>query len=300
MYERERVETPDGDFLDLDWAPDPGAEAPIVLVLHGLEGSSSRRYVRNVCRELFARGVRAVALNFRGCSGESNRRARFYHSGESGDPRFVLELLRRRYPHRRMGALGFSLGGNVLLKLLGEDPAAATELLQGAVAVSVPYDLAAGSRLLERSRMGRLYTAYFMRMLKEKVRLKREILSPVLDLDAVLRSRTLWEFDEVATAPLNGFEGAAQYYAESSSLGFLGAIEVPTLLIHAEDDPFLPSEAIPRTEASKNPNLHLALHRGGGHVAFLEGTPLRPAFWGDEEGARFLAERVADEAKATR
>ena len=291
-YHRERLDTPDGDFLDLDWGPEPSSDSPIALVLHGLEGSSSRRYVRNICRELFVRGIWPVALNFRGCSGEPNRRPRYYHSGETGDPQFILELLRHRFPGRPIGALGFSLGGNVLLKLLGEKSSDIRGKPDSAVAISVPYDLAAGSQLLEQSRMGRFYAAYFLRSLKHKVRLKQELLSPVLDLNIVLNSQTIWEFDDVATAPLAGFENAAAYYAESSSFKFLGDIGVPTLLIHAEDDPFLPAQAIPRTEALDNPMIQLVIHPVGGHVGFLEGTPRKPSFWAEVEGARFLAEQL--------
>ena len=191
-----------------------------------------------------------------------------------------------------MGALGFSLGGNVLLKLLGEESSDVRGRLDSAVAISVPYDLAAGSQLLEQSRMGRFYAAYFLRSLKHKVRLKQELLSPVLDLNIVLNSQTIWEFDDVATAPLGGFENAAAYYAESSSCKFLGDIGVPTLLIHAEDDPFLPAQAIPRAEALDNPMIQLVIHPVGGHVGFLEGTPRKPSFWAEVEGARFLAEQL--------
>ena len=191
-----------------------------------------------------------------------------------------------------MGALGFSLGGNVLLKLLGEESSDVRGRLDSAVAISVPYDLAAGSQLLEQSRMGRFYAAYFLRSLKHKVRLKQELLSPVLDLNIVLNSQTIWEFDDVATAPLAGFENAAAYYAESSSFKFLGDISVPTLLIHAEDDPFLPAQAIPRAEALDNPMIQLVIHPVGGHVGFLEGTPRKPSFWAEVEGARFLAEQL--------
>ena len=291
-YHRERLDTPDGDLLDLDWGPEPSSDSPIALVLHGLEGSSSRRYARNICRELFVRGIWPVVLNFRGCSGEPNRRPRYYHSGETSDPQFIVELLRHRFPGRPIGALGFSLGGNVLLKLLGEKSSDIRGKPDSAVAISVPYDLAAGSQLLEQSRMGRFYAAYFLRSLKHKVRLKQELLSPVLDLNTVLKSQTIWEFDDVATAPLAGFENAAAYYAESSSFKFLGDIGVPTLLIHAEDDPFLPAQAIPRAEALDNPMIQLVIHPVGGHVGFLEGTPRKPSFWAEVEGARFLAEQL--------
>jgi len=287
-FERERLTTPDDDFLDLDWGPEPGPDAPIVLVIHGLEGSARRRYVRNVCRELLGRGIRPVALNLRGCSGEPNRALVYYHSGKTDDPAFVLTTLRQRHPGRRIGAIGFSLGGNVLLKLMGERDDGGRDLLDAAVAMSVPYDLAAGSALLERSTMGRAYSGYFLRSLKRKVRWKEARLAAVLDVAAGLSSRTIWEFDERLTAPLHGFAGAQDYYARASSAGFLAGVRVPTLLLHAVDDPFLPPASIPRDSAATNPALHLVLHGRGGHVGFLAGSPGRPSFWGDEEAARFL------------
>jgi uncharacterized protein len=286
---RERVDTPDGDFLDLDWGIDPGEGAPIVLVVHGLEGSARRRYVRNACRELEKAGLWPVALNLRGCSGECNRALHFYHSGKTEDPRLVLELLRARHPGRSVGVLGFSLGGNVLLKLMGERRDGGLGLVDAAVAMSVPYDLAAGCALIESTPMGRAYAAFFLRSLKAKVELKRERLASVLDLEAATLARTIWEFDERVTAPLHGFASAAAYYEECSSTRYLHAIETPTLLLHAVDDPFLPPESIPRREAERNPALHLELQNRGGHVGFLEGSPWRPTFWGDEEAARFLA-----------
>jgi predicted alpha/beta-fold hydrolase len=291
---RERLATPDDDFLDLDWGPDPGDGAPIVLVLHGLEGSARRGYVRSVCRELLRGGVQPVALNLRGCSGEANRALCYYHSGKTDDPAFVLETLRARYPDRPLGALGFSLGGNMLIKMMGERSDGGTALLDAAVAVSVPYDLAAGSALLEQSVMGRAYASYFLRSLKNKIRWKEARLRATLDVDAGIAARTIWEFDEHVTAPLHGFVGAADYYERSSSVRYLRAVRVPTLMLHAEDDPFLPPTSIPREEAEANATVQLVLHQSGGHVGFLEGTPWRPRFWADEEAARFLATRLED------
>ena len=290
VLHRERIHTADEDFLDLDWGVDPGGSAPIVLVVHGLEGSARRRYVRNACRELARAGLWPVALNLRGCSGEVNCALHFYHSGETDDPALVLETIRSRHPGRRVGVLGFSLGGNMLLKLLGERADGGRSLVDAAVAMSVPYDLAAGCALLERSAMGRAYSAYFLRSLKAKVELKRERLGGVLDLEAAAVARTIWEFDDRVTAPLHGFASAQAYYEACSSARYLEAIGVPTLLLHAVDDPFLPPEAIPVRQAERNRALHLALQRRGGHVGFLEGSPWRPSFWGDEEAARFLAD----------
>ncbi len=289
-FRRERIETPDGDFLDVDWAPDPGERAPVVLVIHGLEGSSRRSYIRSVCRDLLARGIRPVAMNFRGCGGEMNRAPRFYHSGETGDPTFLLETIRKRYPERRFGALGFSLGGNVLLKLMGERGDGGRGLLDAAAAMSVPYDLAAGADLLERTRMGRVYSAYFLRSLRRKALAKAELLHGRVHLDGLRRAGTLRAFDDAVTAPLHGFRDATDYYEASSSAAFLSGIRVPTLLLQSRDDPFLPPAMIPLDAMEANPVLVPALTARGGHVGFLEGLPWRPRFWGDEEAARFLGE----------
>jgi len=285
---RERWDTPDGDFLDVDLGPDPGSRAPVAMVVHGLEGSSRRHYVLATCRELHAHGVRPVALNLRGCSGAVNRLPRMYHSGETTDLEFVLERLRAEHPGRAVGALGFSLGGNALLKLLGTHPEGGVGLVDAAVAMSVPFDLAAGADELERTRMGHLYTTYFLRSLRRKIRAKESMLRGHIDVDSALLARTLRAFDDVATAPLHGFRDAAHYYDVSSSMHYLAAIRVPTLVIHSLDDPFLPPEAVPRAALESNEDIVALLTGRGGHVGFLEGTPWAPRLWGDEEGARFL------------
>ncbi len=290
---RERISTPDGDFLDVDWGPDPGDSAPVVLVIHGLEGSATRSYVLNVCRELLARGLRAVAMYLRGCSGEANLLPRAYHSGETGDINQVLDLIRRIHPGRALGAWGFSLGGNILLKLLGERDDGGPGAVDSAVAMSVPYDLAAGCAFLEDTQMGRAYTRYFLRSLKGKMASKAELTGKTLDLARVAATRTIREFDEVATAPLHGFRDASAYYSECSSAGFLPQVRTPTLLLHSLDDPFLPATALPEAAMRQNPHLTAIITNRGGHVGFLEGNPLRPRFWADETGADFLAERLA-------
>lgn len=287
---RERVETPDGDFLDLDFGEAPGVAwddpaTPTVVVLHGLEGCSTSGYVLQTMRELGARGVRTVALNFRTCGGEPNRLARFYHSGETGDLGYVLRRVRERYPDAPLGAVGFSLGGNVLLKYLGECGEAS--LVGAAVAVSVPFDLAAGATSMERG-MGRFYTRRFLGSLRVKYEGKRALIGDAVDARRVLGARTFREFDDAATAPLHGFRDAAHYYAASSSAGFLAGIRVPTLLLHSADDPFLPADAIPRAAARENPCITAAFTEHGGHVGFVGGTPWAPEFWAEAETARFL------------
>jgi hypothetical protein len=217
-----------------------------------------------------------------------------YHSGGTEDVVFVLEELRRRWPHRRMGALGFSLGGNVLLKLMGEREDGGTGLLAAAVGISVPYDLAAGSVYMEQGLMGLFYTRYFLRSLKAKVWAKKELLEPILDLGKVLGARTLVAFDDHATGPLHGFADAADYYSRASSKQFLEGIRVPTLLFHAGNDPFLPPRAIPLDLVEANPWLVPAFARRGGHVGFVAGAfPGVPSFWTEIEGTRFLEQILA-------
>jgi uncharacterized protein len=302
---RERWELPDGDFLDLDFAPSPApasnpvaptapAEAaalgPLVLLLHGLEGSSTRGYIRGAMHELLARGMEPVALNFRSCSGTMNRLPRFYHSGDTADVRWVLNELRARFPHRALGALGYSLGGNVLLKGLGEGGGLPVD---AAAAISVPFDLAAGTHRLESTVSGRFYSRYFLRSLLTKVEAKAALLRPLVDVDRVLGARTLRAFDDAATAPLHGFNGAADYYAQSSSAGFLCGIRTPTLLLHAEDDPFLPASAIPRQEAADNPWILPVLSPRGGHVGFVGKEERGMVFWAESVAAGYLAHKLS-------
>jgi predicted alpha/beta-fold hydrolase len=286
----ERWDTPDGDFLDLDFGPDPDQSSPLILLLHGLEGFSKRPYMLHAMGVLAGRGLASVGLNFRGCSGEPNRLPRMYHSGETEDPRFVLRRLRERWPDRPLGALGFSLGGNVLLKLLGEEEEDQRALVGAAAAVSVPYDLSAGVAHLEGSPVGRFYARYFLTSLMKKVQAKEEMLATLLDLEKVYESRTLSGFDDVATAPLHGFSDAQDYYRQSSSVRFLKGIRVPTLLIHALNDPFLPEQAIPGETMARNPSITPLVLRSGGHVGFLSGMiPGRPLFWAEDQMAEFFA-----------
>lgn len=291
-YRRERVATPDGDFLDLDFASVDGApidrdDAPTVLVVHGLEGSAQSAYVLETCRALAAHGIRTVAMNFRSCSGEPNRLPRFYHAGDSADLAFALGLVADRFPGAALGAVGFSLGGNQLLKYLGEQGSGAA--VEAAAAVSVPYDLAGGSDQLEGSAMGRFYTSVFLRSLKAKYGAKQHLVAHACDADAVLRSRSFRDFDDAATARLHGFRDVDEYYGSSSSAQFLPAVRVPTLLVHAVDDPFVPAAAVPRDAVRHNPCLAAAFVEQGGHVGFIAGTPWAPRFWAEAEAARFIA-----------
>lgn len=293
---RERWDTPDGDFLDLDVGipPNPaGAPAPVVLLLHGLEGNSRRGYVRVAMEALVHLGMHPVALNFRSCSGEINRTPRFYHSGETGDPRWVLERLRDRFPGRPMGAMGFSLGGNVLLRLVHESP----ELVDAAAVISVPVDLAAGAQAIGSGTMGALYTKYFLTPLKAKVVAKRRQLEDLIDVDHVLAASSLRDFDDRATAPLHGFESAGDYYTRCSAAPILNEIRTPTLMLHAKDDPFLPASALPWNTLTQTPFLTLLMADRGGHLGFIGRGAHRDlptdAGRGASAGVHFWAETTA-------
>lgn len=290
---RLRLDTPDGDFLDLDVGPEPSPGCPLAIVLHGLGGSARRPYALHAYQALARHGIRPVGLNFRGCSGEPNRLARSYHSGETGDLAFALGHLRSRFPGRRVGALGFSLGGNVLLKYLGETGVEGADAVRAAVAVSVPFDLAASALALERGIMGWVYSRYFLRTLVSGALRKRTLLERHVPLDRLRGVRTIRQFDELLTAPLHGFRDADHYYGLSSSGSFLGTIRVPTLLLHSRDDPFLPASSIPRRKIEANPRLRAAFTECGGHLGFVEGAlPWRLSFWAEREAVRFLAHEL--------
>lgn len=289
--ERCRIGTPDGDFLDLDQAPEPSPRAPIVVLLHGLEGSAQRGYMSEMFHHLLVRGLRGVGMNFRGCGGEPNRVPRFYHSGETGDLAHVVAELSARHPGCPIGAAGFSLGGNVLLKHLGER--GHDSGLAAAVAVSVPFDLAGCAARLSCSLAGRTYGSHFLRALKRKVRAKRRLLAGVVDVERVLAARTLIDYDDALTAPLHGFAGADDYYDRADARRHLADIRVPTLLVQSRDDPFLPEGTIPEAAAAANPHISAAFTDLGGHLGFVEGAfPWRRLFWAERTAAEFLAGRL--------
>ncbi len=281
---RERLELPDGDFLDLYHVG--AGDAPLVLVLHGLEGSLRSHYAGPILQALTARGMAALFMHFRGCSGEPNRLPRSYHSGETGDLAFVLgEMAARGRPVA--AAVGYSLGGNVLLKYLGEEGADAS--LQAAVAVSVPFDLAACARRLDRG-LSRIYQWHLLRHLRASFRAKFSRLPCPLEVD-VERLRSFWEYDDKVTAPLHGFSGVEEYYERSSCGQYLGGIRTPTLILHARDDPFMYPDSVPGEEAlSAAVTLELAAH--GGHVGFVAGRHGLPRYWLEERISRWLGDRL--------
>jgi uncharacterized protein len=301
QWRRERVVTSDGDFVDLDWAAGAPAGAPILLVLHGLEGSSRSHYAIGLMRQALERGWRAATLNFRSCSGELNRLRPFYHSGDTADLDEVVRLLVEREPGVRFGAVGVSLGGNVLLKWLGERGATAPEAIAGAAAISVPFNLTPCAEALDRGFCRLLYTTHFLGTMRTKIRLKAERdpgLREIVDLALALRSRTFAEYDRAVTAPLNGFADERDYWTRASSAPYLDRICRPTLLVNALDDPIVPPAALP-DPAALPPWVRAEFVPRGGHAAFFEGWPWRVRSWAERRVVEFLAPRVTGAGATT-
>ena len=297
---RESIGTPDGDTLVLDHLDGP-AGAPRLLLIHGLEGSSYSVYVQGMLALAARRGWRGTALNFRSCARDPddldrmlpNARPRLYHSGETADIDLVTRTLSAREPGVPLLAAGVSLGGNVLLKWLGENPG--QTWVAAAATASTPYDLAAGSRYLE-TWIGRIYCERFLKTLRPKafdVARRFPEAAAKLDLSRIRRARTFWEFDDAATGPLHGFSGAEDYYSRSSSIGFVGRIATPTLCLSAEDDAFLPPSVLPQVRARMSSSIDFRTTAHGGHIGFIGGRiPWHPVYWAEELLVGWLAERA--------
>lgn len=284
--QHERLELPDGDFLDLAWINknNPG---PIVLVLHGLAGNVESPYIQGILHTINKKNWRAVFMHFRGCSGVHNRLARSYHSGETGDLQFVISKLQKQASNIPLIAIGFSLGGNVLLKWLGET--AEQNPLHAAIAVSVPFDLQQAADYLNRG-ASRFYQWWLVRQLRATVKNKFKKITAPIALHNLYKLRSFWDFDDQVTAPLHGFRDAMDYYQQSSSKQFLAKIKVPTLIIHSKDDPFIPHTALPQTH-ELSPHITLEITEKGGHVGFITGKlPWRPVYWLEQRIIRFLQE----------
>ena len=268
---RERWDTPDGDFIDLDWlAGSTDAARPLVVLFHGLEGSSRSHYARALLRALAERGWRGVVPHFRGCSGAPNRLARAYHSGDSAEIDWILRRLAPLAGSAPLFAAGVSLGGNALLKWLGEREHEAAALLAGAAAICPPLDLSISGHALGRG-FNRLYSAHFLVSLRAKALAKHARDPGLFDATRVRRARSLYDFDDAYTGPVHGFAGADDYWRRASSKPWLRAIRVPTLLLNAANDPFVPPAALPRPgELAAAVRFECPPH--GGHVGFLGGA----------------------------
>jgi predicted alpha/beta-fold hydrolase len=289
-YIRERIELLDGDFIDIDWCGDEQYGAPIAILLHGLEGSSNSPYIRGLARKLSQQGWRCAAVNFRGCSGELNRLQRSYHSGATDDLEEIITFLRKRHPDSPLHAIGFSLGGNVLLKWCAET--GVNNPLDAAIAVSVPYQLAVAGRTLDgKGFFSRLYRWRLLSSLKKKALQKMQQGILAKDIADIKQIQSFYDFDDRLTAPLHGYKDADDYYSRASSHPHLDKIQIPTLLLHAMDDPFMNSGVI--TEQSKmSADVSLELSQNGGHVGFYQPSINNNSYWLETRITDFLKSRT--------
>ncbi|MFQ3787423.1 hydrolase [Halomonas sp. A29] len=284
----EILELPDGDFVELNWIrPAPASpEAPVFVLFHGLEGSFDSPYARWLLATASGMGWRSLLMHFRGCGHQPNRLPRAYHSGDTADAYWLINELSRRYPKALKVAAGVSLGGNMLLKLVAEQGGGGIDLA-GAIVVSAPLDLAASAERLHRG-FSRVYERHLLNALKRKVapRLERGELPLALDSRALSRIDSLWGYDDAVTAPLHGFSDATDYYRRASAGRLLGEVELPTLILHADDDPFMPAGLFERLPEPADA-VRLEITRHGGHVGFME--------WRNRRLQPWLARRLADE-----
>ncbi|MBS1486275.1 MAG: alpha/beta fold hydrolase [Bacteroidetes bacterium] len=281
-YRRERITTADNDFLDLDWLN--GGFTKLLILSHGLEGNSHRAYIKGMARHFFKNGFDVLAWNYRGCSGEMNHALRFYHSGATDDLQEVItHALRQGYSEIYL--IGFSLGGNLTLKYLGER--SIDERIKAAVAFSVPLELYSSCLKISNS-SNRIYAQRFLRSLKKKVKEKSSKMKN-LDVSKIDSIKTLYEFDNLYTAPLHGFANALDYYRQSSAIHFLKNIQIPTLLVSAKNDPFLSHECFPDT--NENKMLHQEYPTHGGHVGFTTFNK-NGVYWSEQRALDFILTQV--------
>lgn len=265
-YTRERFETPDNDFIDLDWSR-IGSDK-VAILLHGLEGHSNRSYMRGMVKACNRNGFDAVAMNFRGCSGEPNRLLRSYHHGSSDELHLIVEHVSANNNYKSISLIGLSLGANVIIKYLGENKLPLSPLIQNAAVISAPFDLTSCAwKLADKS--NKLYMKHFLDMLHEKIKAKMAIMPDKINDDNYKGIRTFKEFDDRYTAPIHGFKNAEDYWEKCSSKQFIQGIKTPTLVINAMDDPFLTGKCFPYKEAETSDYLYLESPQSGGHNGFI-------------------------------
>lgn len=288
-YQRERALTDDGDFLDIDWAYSQNGEAtpaPLIILSHGLEGSSSSQYIRGMVKVLTNEGYDCLSWNFRSCSGEMNRTFRFYHSGATDDLDFIVRYaIGKGYRHIQL--VGFSLGGNLTLKYLGEQSKNLSAEVRKAVVFSVPMDLKASSMEINRLR-NRVYMHRFLNTLMPKVRIKSSIFPEKISLKDYHKVRTLYDFDHIFTAAIHGFDSADDYYAKCSSMHFVERITIPTLIVNAINDPMVPYNSLPIKKMDTLTAVQLELTRQGGHCGYRPSRVTDGLYWSEQRAIRFL------------
>lgn len=286
-YVRERIETPDDDFLDLDCSP--VGSRNLVLAVHGVEGSSHSRYMHGILNAFNRCGWDGIAMNLRGCSGEVNRLARFYHAGATEDLHYVLEYILRKACYDAIVLVGFSMGGNLILKYLGEQGESLAPQICKAAAVSTPCDLASSASKLAKP-ANFIYMNRFINAFHRKVRAKKKVMPGKIDDREFYKIRTFKDYDDRYTAPQNGFKNAEDYWAKASAKPVLLHIPIPTLIINAQDDPMLDRASFPIEEARQNPNLFLEMPKYGGHTGFIQCNDIGE-YWHETRITKFVWEQ---------
>ncbi len=287
-YQRKRIETLDDDFIDLDFSK-VGSDT-IVILIHGLEGSSESKYILSAVAEFNSIGYDTVSFNLRGCSGEDNRLLKTYHSGKTEDLDFVVSYLLKNYAYKKIMIVGYSLGGNLTLKYLGEYRDHLPDKVTCAIAVSVPVDLASSGRVMGTLK-NKLYMESFLKSLRQKVLAKVEQFPNYKpDREKLMQAKTFKDFDELYTAPVFNFSSPEDYWEKASSKPYLSKIKIPSLLITSLDDPFLPDECYPYEEAGDSDAFHLEVTKYGGHVGFITGIRKQYNRWLEKRMIRFLKE----------
>ncbi len=290
QYTRKRITTWDADFIDLDFSTVDSKT--VALLIHGLEGSSESKYILAASKALNKQKIDTVSFNLRGCSGEDNLLLTTYHSGKTEDVSFIINYLLDNYDYENILIIGYSLGGNLTLKYLGEYATKLSEKIKGGITVSVPVDLASSSRELEFLK-NRVYINEFLKTLRIKV-LEKALKFPEFNIDKekLFKAKSFKDFDELYTAPIFGFKNAKDYWAKASSKPYLSKIKKPTLLINAKDDPFLGDECYPIEEAKNSDYFHLEITKYGGHVGFVSSFIQKESNWLEERIIRFIKENI--------
>lgn len=291
QFRRERMVLPDNDFLDLDWltgnpTENAATKPPLVILSHGLEGSSKSQYILGMCNLLHKSGYDCLAWNFRGCSGEMNKNYRFYHSGATDDLDAVVHLA-KAMGYKDINLIGFSLGGNLTLKYLGEQRHEIDKTIRKAIAFCAPLDLRASSLEITRPR-NYIYMKRFLKSLSLKVQEKAPGFSDKIDLSGLKNVKTLYDFDDIFTAPIHGFQNADHYYKECSSRFFVKDIKVPTLVVNSQNDPMIPFNSMPKDELENNPFILFEAPSEGGHCGFRPARLNGGAYWSEERALSFL------------
>ena len=288
---KEVLELPDGDFVELAWTEKPTLNdvKPIIIVLHGIEGSVQSHYAKTILRDIQQKGWIGLFMHFRGCGELPNRHPQCYHSGETKDVRYLISQVKLKYPGVPLLAIGFSLGGNVLAKLLGEYSAPG---LNAGVIVSAPLNLAKSADKINDG-VSKIYREYLLSGLKSHMRLKiNQGLMPHITLKQLNAIKTLRDFDDLITAPVNNFSNADEYYQHCSGWRFLKSIKTPTLVLHANDDPFLNIKSLP-SKAELSEQVIFEASDSGGHIGFVSGkNPFKPVYWFAKRALDFLGDHL--------